>query len=33
VAGHRLHAISRDNARALHGRELVSQLIGAVPVP
>jgi MoxR-like ATPase len=33
VAGHRLHAVSRDSGRALHGRELVSQLIGAVPVP
>ncbi len=33
VAGHRLHAMSRDNARALHGKELVSNLIGAVPVP
>ena len=33
VAGHRLHAVSRDSGRALHGKELVSQLIGAVPVP
>ena len=33
VAGHRLHAMSRDGVRALHGRELVSQLISAVPVP
>lgn len=33
VAGHRLHAISRDSGRALHGKELVSQLIGAVAVP
>ena len=33
VAGHRLHATSRETGRALHGKELVSQLIGAVPVP
>lgn len=33
VAGHRLHAVSRDSGRALHGKELVSQLISAVPVP
>ena len=33
VAAHRLHATSRDSGRALHGRELVSQLIGAVAVP
>jgi MoxR-like ATPase len=33
VAGHRLHAMSRDSARALHGKEMVSNLIGAVPVP
>ncbi|MEO8186571.1 MAG: MoxR family ATPase, partial [Burkholderiaceae bacterium] len=33
VAGHRLHAISRETGRALHGKELVSQLIAAVPVP
>jgi MoxR-like ATPase len=33
VAGHRLHAMSRDSGRALHGKELVSQLIGAVAVP
>ena len=33
VAGHRLHAMSRDSGRALHGKELVSQLIGAVSVP
>ena len=33
VAGHRLHATSRESGRALHGKELVSQLIGAVPVP
>jgi MoxR-like ATPase len=33
VAGHRLHATSRESGRALHGKELVTQLIGAVPVP
>jgi MoxR-like ATPase len=33
VAGHRLHATSRESGRALHGKELVSQLIAAVPVP
>jgi len=33
VAGHRLHATSRETGRALHGKELVSHLIGAVPVP
>ncbi|MBC8118839.1 MAG: AAA family ATPase [Burkholderiaceae bacterium] len=33
VAGHRLHATSRETGRALHGKELVSQLIGVVPVP
>ncbi|MGB2816382.1 MAG: AAA family ATPase [Burkholderiaceae bacterium] len=33
VAGHRLHATSRESGRALHGKELVSQLITAVPVP
>ena len=33
VAGHRLHATSRESGRALHGKELVSQLIGAVRVP
>ncbi len=33
VAGHRLHATSRETGRALHGKELVSQLIGAVPIP
>ena len=33
VAGHRLHATSHDGGRALHGRELVAQLIAAVPVP
>jgi len=32
VAGHRLHATSRESGRALHGRELVAQLIAAVPV-
>ncbi len=33
VAGHRLHATSHESGRALHGRELVAQLIAAVPVP
>jgi len=33
VAGHRLHAVQREGGRALHGREMVSQLIQAVPVP
>ena len=33
VAGHRLHATSGESGRALHGRELVAQLIAAVPVP
>ncbi|MBA2413005.1 MAG: AAA family ATPase [Burkholderiaceae bacterium] len=33
VAGHRLHATSRESSRALHGKELVSQLIGAVAIP
>lgn len=33
VAGHRLHTTSRETGRALHGKELVSQLITAVPVP
>ncbi len=33
VAGHRLHATSRESGRALHGKELVTQLISAVPVP
>jgi len=33
VAGHRLHATSRESGRALHGKELVSQLIGAVAIP
>jgi MoxR-like ATPase len=32
VAGHRLHTSTRDGARALHGRELVAQLIAAVAV-
>ena len=32
VAGHRLHASARDGSRALHGRELVAQLIESVPV-
>jgi MoxR-like ATPase len=33
VAGHRLHATSHESGRALHGRELVAQLIASVPVP
>ena len=33
VAGHRLHATSRESGRALHGKELVMQLISTVPVP
>jgi MoxR-like ATPase len=33
VAGHRLHATSRESARALHGKELVTQLVSAVSVP
>jgi MoxR-like ATPase len=33
VAGHRLHALQREGARTLHGRELALQLIQAVPVP
>jgi MoxR-like ATPase len=33
VAGHRLHATSHESGRALHGRELVAQLVAAVPVP
>jgi MoxR-like ATPase len=33
VAGHRLHATSRESGRALHGKELVAQLVSAVPVP
>jgi MoxR-like ATPase len=32
VAGHRLHVAARDGNRALHGRELVAQLIAAVAV-
>ena len=32
VAGHRLHTSTRDGTRALHGRELVAQLIAAVAV-
>ena len=32
VAGHRLHAVQREGGRVLHGRELVAQLIQAVPV-
>ena len=33
VAGHRLHTVSRDGGRALHGQELVAQLIAAVKIP
>jgi MoxR-like ATPase len=33
VAGHRLHVTQRDGGRVLHGRELVTQLAQAVPVP
>jgi MoxR-like ATPase len=33
VAGHRLHAVTRDGARALHGRELAAQLAQSVPIP
>jgi hypothetical protein len=33
VAGHRLRAASRDGSRVLHGRELVTHLVQAVPVP
>ncbi len=33
VAGHRLHTMQRDGSKALHGQELVGQLIRAVPVP
>jgi MoxR-like ATPase len=33
VAGHRLHAATREGGRALHGKELVAQLIQAVKVP
>lgn len=32
VAGHRLHAATRDGARAQHGRELVAHLIESVPI-
>jgi len=32
VAGHRLHGAQRDGTPALHGRELVTRLIQAVPV-
>ena len=32
VAGHRLHASARDGVRALHGREMATQLIEAVAV-
>ena len=33
VAGHRLHAVHGDGGRALHGRELVAQLMQAVYIP
>ena len=33
VVGHRLHAVRGDGGRALHGRELVAQLVEAVPIP
>ena len=33
VAGHRLHTTSREGGKALHGQELVAQLIGAVKLP
>jgi MoxR-like ATPase len=33
VAGHRIRAAGRDGQRALHGRELVTQLIQTVAVP
>ncbi|MGE5339608.1 MAG: AAA family ATPase [Gemmatimonadota bacterium] len=33
VAGHRLHFSQRDGGRVLHGRELVTRLAQAVPVP
>ncbi|MCX7901418.1 MAG: AAA family ATPase [Burkholderiaceae bacterium] len=33
VAGHRLRAAAREGGRALHGRELVAQLIAAGKVP
>ncbi|MFN7778748.1 MAG: AAA family ATPase [Betaproteobacteria bacterium] len=33
VVGHRLHASQREGGRALHGRELVAQLVKAVGVP
>jgi MoxR-like ATPase len=33
VAGHRLHTASRDGGKALHGQELVAQLIAAVKLP
>ena len=33
VASHRLRAVTRDGARALHGRELAAQLLEAVAVP
>lgn len=33
VAGHRLRAATREGGRALHGKELVAQLVAAVKVP
>ena len=33
VAGHRLHTASREGGKALHGQELVAQLIVAVKLP
>ncbi|HVJ59543.1 MAG TPA: AAA family ATPase [Burkholderiaceae bacterium] len=33
VAGHRLHTASREGGKALHGQELVAQLIAAVKLP
>ena len=33
VAGHRLHTASREGGKALHGHELVAQLIAAVKLP
>ena len=33
VAGHRLHTTSREGGKALHGHELVAQLIAAVKLP
>jgi MoxR-like ATPase len=33
VVGHRLHAVHGEGGRALHGRELIAQLVQAVPIP